>query len=790
VLGLGKLGGRELNVSSDIDLIPLYGVDGETDGARPLSYHEFYGRVVQRMVPLLSACDAYGRVFRTDLRLRPDGNAGPLAWSLAALEQYLISQGREWERYAWIKARAIPVRAFDDSEPQTQRRQVEALRLPFVYRKYFDFDALASLRALRERIREDWARRAQARPHVDTIHNIKLGEGGIREIEFVVQLNQLIRGGRMPSLQRRGLSSALEQQRRAGLLAPDIAQGLIDAYVFLRKVEHRLQYREDEQTHLLPHDAQQRAELAQAMALTPGKFEDQLAVHRAFVAHTFRQAFRLVGLRENPVIPQAAPVTSSATTPPSGENTVHAAFGADADAIEAHVAALLDGARLRGLSRAKRARVHALIPQLLAAAAQTPSPAQTARGLLDLVETIATRSSYLALMVEYPDTLARIARILAASHWAAQYLRQYPHLLDRLIEWKTLLAPVDFARLAEQMRHELDACVQPDGTPDIEQQMNLMRDVQRQTTFQLLAQDLEGALTVEALGDALSALADLMLEETIARVWPLVQAKGTARQPLPPPRFAIVAYGRLGGKELGYASDLDLVFLTDETRDEHSVLYTRLARRVVSWLSTLTSSGRLYDIDLRLRPDGDAGLLAVSFDGFARYQREHAWVWEHQAITRARFVAGDADIGARFEALRRDILLTPRDPDTLKDAVRTMRARIHTTHPNPSADFDVKHDAGGMVDIEFITQTLVLLQARAHAELLGNLGNIALLKRAADARLIPSDLAQHVADAYRVLRHTQHTLRLQGATTARVAQDQFQAERAAVTALWQQLIGE
>jgi len=789
MLGLGKLGGRELNVSSDIDLIPLYSAEGQTDGRRRISYHEFYGRVVQRTMAMLSELDADGQVFRTDLRLRPDGNAGPLAWSLDALEHYLIAQGREWERYAWIKARPITCRAFVDSDIITPRRDLEALRVPFVYRKYFDFDALAALRTLRERIREDWQRRAHARTDVDAMHNIKLGDGGIREIEFVVQLNQLIRGGRMPSLQRRSLLGALEQQRKAGVLGPADAQQLHDAYVFLRQIEHRLQYREDAQTHLLPHDPAQRADLAATMGMTTAAFETALSAHRAFVSQTFHDAFRLAGMGDHVSADTRQVLSTSLTADPWDlEAQVAQALGEDVQTVTQRIATLLESPRLRALPHTSRTRVQVLIPRLLHAATQTTTPAQTALRLLDLVETIAARSAYLALLAEYPATLARMARMLAASAWASQYIKRYPHLLDRLIEWHTLLTPLDFSRLSQQLRNDLDACTLPDGQPDVEQQMNLMRDVQRQATFHLLAQDLEGRLGVEALADALSALADLLLQETINRVWPLVQTKGSDTTQLASPRFAVLAYGRLGGKELGYASDLDLVFLTDEPQDIDTELYTRLARRVVSWLSTLTSSGRLYDIDLRLRPNGDAGLLAISFAGFARYQRESAWNWEHQAITRARFAAGDPHIGARFEALRREILLLPRDAQTLKAAVREMRERIHVGHPNPSADFDLKHDRGGMVDVEFITQYLVLQHARTHPVLLDNLGNIALLQLAACADLIPQVLAQRVVEAYRSLRRTQHAIRLQDATVARVSQNQLQAERQAVIMLWQYVL--
>jgi glutamate-ammonia-ligase adenylyltransferase len=363
-------------------------------------------------------------------------------------------------------------------------------------------------------------------------------------------------------------------------------------------------------------------------------------------------------------------------------------------------------------------------------------------------------------------------------------------LLDSLIEWHSLLEPPDFAQIGQQLHRDLDACVLPDGQPDIEQQMNLMRDVQRQVSFQLLAQDLEGVLSVEKLADQLSALADLLLAETIVRVWPLVQPKGEPRTNLAPPRFAIIAYGKLGGKELGYASDLDLVFLYEDEREDAIEIYARLGRRITSWLATMTSSGRLYDVDLRLRPDGDAGLLAVSLGAFAQYQAQHAWAWEHQAITRARYAAGDPALGERFEAIRRDILLTPRDPAVLKQEVGTMRQKIGAGHPNRSDEFDLKHDRGGMVDVEFITQYLVLCHAAQHPVLLKNLGNIALLRLAAEEGLIPATLASQVADAYRIFRKMQHSLRLQGAEKARIPPGRLGDERAAVRELWNTVIGD
>lgn len=788
ILGMGKLGGEELNVSSDIDLIMLYGEEGETTGRRKISHHEFYGRVTQRMMPVLSELDADGQVFRTDLRLRPDGDSGPLAWSLDALENYLVTQGREWERYAWLKSRIIPCKAFPDSDSTSQLEQLESLRTPFVYRKYFDFDALAALRGLRERIRQDWQRRAMARTGVDTVHNIKLGDGGIREIEFIVQLNQLIRGGRMPSLQQRPLLSALHAQKEAGVIAGEVADRLEAAYCFLRRVEHRLQYREDEQTHLLPRDHDQRVGLAESMGMTLADFDKQLSDYRAFVEQNFRDAFRLAGMGGDDEANDDTPPPSTDTPCGNLADHIKTHLGTQAPVICQRVDALLDSHRIRSLPATSRKRIETLLPSIITTAAKTDQPQETVIRLLTLVENIAQRSAYLALLAEYPDTLARVARIVSASPWASEYLSRYPLLLDSLIEWHSLLEPPDFPQIARQLHSELDACTLPDGQPDVEQQMNLMRDLQHQITFQLLAQDLENVLTVEQLADRLSALADTLLAETIRRVWPLVQGRNK-RSDLPPPRFAIIAYGKLGGKEIGYASDLDLVFLYDDPgEDEAGELYAKLGRRMSSWLSTMTSSGRLYEIDLRLRPDGDAGLLAVSIEAFAQYQTQHAWAWEHQAITRARFVTGDAEIGRRFDQIRQEVLLLPRDPLAFKAEVRSMREKIIAGHPNRGLEFDLKHDRGGMVDVEFITQYLVLCHARHYPVLVENLGNITLLRLAAEAGLISHTQARQVGDAYRQFRKWQHALRLQGAEKARVPPDTLTAERAAVRELWNTVI--
>ncbi len=789
IVGMGKLGGEELNVSSDIDLVMLYGDEGETDGRRPISHHEFYGRLTRRMMPVISEIDADGHVFRTDLRLRPDGDSGPLAWSLDAFESYLVTQGREWERYAWLKARRIEANAFEGNDAAAQANQLEAVRRPFVYRKYFDFDALAALRALRERIRQDWNRRSVNPAGSDAAQadNIKLGEGGIREIEFVVQLSQLIRGGRSPALQTRGLLSALHAECDGGLIGTDTAQRLENAYRFLRRVEHTLQYREDQQTHLLPADVARRTELARALGFAGlAEFETTLSEHRSFVEETFRGVFGQTGLGQAGAEPQAQGANPNADPEDLLVARIRERLPQDVDTLLPRVSALLGSARIRSLPDNSRRRLAALLPAAVDACAGTKAPVAALSRLFDLIENIAQRSAYMALLAEYPDTLARVARIFAASEWAAQYLMRHPILLDELLDWRTLLAAPDFPDLAKQLDTELDACVLDDGrTADIERQMDVMRDVQRQWVFHLLAQDLEGQLTVERLGDHLSMLADIMLEETIKRVWRQVSRDDGKT----PARFAIIAYGKHGGKELGYASDLDLVFLYEDSREDAGEIYARLGQRILSWLGSMTASGRLYEVDLRLRPDGQAGLMVIPTEAFERYQKEHAWPWEHQAITRARFVAGDTQVGKRFEQIRREVLLMPRDAAKLAADVIEMRRKMEEGHPNRSPDFDLKHDPGGMVDVEFVTQYLVLLHAREHPVLLENLGNIALLRHAAAAGLIPQIIAMRAGDAYRTLRAEQHAQRLQDVETARVPQETLPTERAAVIRLWEAVLG-
>jgi glutamate-ammonia-ligase adenylyltransferase len=722
VVGMGKLGGRELNVSSDIDLVFLYRGSPE-DGPR-------FERAGRRLIQILSERTGDGFVFRVDMRLRPYGSSGPLACSFDALDQYFVTQGREWERYAWIKARALTGNR-DDELAKTVR--------PFVYRKYLDYATLGAMRTLHAEVRRDVARRELA-------GDVKLGPGGIREVEFVAQALQLIRGGRDAELTARPTLDALSILARKKLLPEDVSAELAGAYRFLRNLEHRLQYLDDAQRHDLPENVEDRVRVARMMGFQDWpSFEERLNQHRNAVTRHFEAAF---AEREQKAEPWPE---------------------------HPRLAALRASQRYAALPADSRRRLDALIPPLARAARATPDPEATLARGVDLVEAIASRAAYLALLAENPLALERVTRMIGASSWAAEFVTRHPLLLDELLDDRVLYAPFDLGQFSRSLARQLD-----DAHGDTERQMNLLREAHQAQVFRLLAQDLAGLLTVERLADHLSALADAVLEETIRLVWRDLRARH--RQDAP--RFTVIAYGKLGGKELGYASDLDIIFLHDDEDERGGEVYARLAQRLNHWLSSRTSSGILFETDLALRPSGASGLLVSPVAAFERYQEESAWTWEHQALTRARFSAGDRSVGEKFEAIRERILKRTRDLAALRRDIQAMREKLHAAHPNRSGLFDLKHDRGGMIDIEFAVQFLVLGRSHRHPDLTGNLGNIALLRMAAGHGLVDADLAERCRDAYRDFRRLQHTLRLNGAQYARVPREQVAAQADAVAALW------
>jgi [glutamine synthetase] adenylyltransferase / [glutamine synthetase]-adenylyl-L-tyrosine phosphorylase len=762
VIGMGKLGGGELNVSSDIDLVYLYADEGETAGDKPISYHQFFVLLAKKIGLAISEITADGFVFRVDTRLRPWGDAGPLAMGYSAFEDYLVTHGREWERYAWIKGRALSGSRLDE---------LNAIIRPFVFRKYLDFNALAAMRELHAQIRREVIRR-------DRVDNIKLGPGGIREIEFIAQVFQLIRGGQLPALQTRSILAVLPMLAARGLLPETVVGELREAYFFLRNLEHRLQYLDDAQIQMLPAQADDKMRIAASMGFADYEtFLLALNAHRAKVSRHFDKVF-------------AAPHADGAHHPLSAlwlgvidEDEARAQLAAlgfiDPEAVYRRLQQVRKSSRYIGLPASNRARLDALVPELIAVAATMSPPDGTLARIMDLLETVSRRASYLALLVEYPATLQQLAKICAASPWAAQYLTCNPMLLDELLDTRVLYTPPDWIAL----RAELDAQIQAlDG--DTERQMDAMRHFRQRVTFHLLAQDLAGILPLEQLSDYLSDLAAMILDVTLPLAW-----AGVRNRHCPVPHFAVIGYGKLGGRELGYASDLDMVFLYRDDAPDAAEHYARLAQRIITWLSSTTGAGVLYETDLRLRPDGASGLLVSSIAAFSDYQRHHAWTWEHQALTRARFVAGDAAVGALFDPIRCEILTQPRDLAKLREDVLNMRQKMHDGHANRSGLFDIKHDAGGIIDVEFIVQFLILAYSARHRELTANAGNLALLKVAAGLGLIPGDMAEAVRAAYRQYRQLQHGLRLQGADTAQVEFETVAVHADAVKTLWTQVLG-
>ncbi len=766
VVGMGKLGGRELNVSSDIDLIFVYPEDGETDSGRKISNFEFFTRLGRQLINAIAEVTAEGQVFRVDMRLRPDGDSEPLACSFEMLENYFVSQGREWERYAWIKARPLT---------GTRHDELEAIRRPFVFRRYLDFGTIQAMRELHAQIRREVAKKAMA-------DNVKLGPGGIREIEFLAQVFQLIRGGRDPGLQQRPTLAVLAGLAERGLIEPEAQRKLAAAYDFLRRVEHRLQYLDDAQTHQLPANEDDRRIIAQTMGCADyAEFITVLDSRRAFVAAQFEQIF---AERESELHPltafwQDVPQNCAAVTADNGPLLLplEVLGYRDPRAACLRLAELRGSARYRSLAEGTRLRLDALVPRFIELAAHQMQPdAALARGL-DLFAAIARRGAYLALLLENPATLEKVAQLVGSSRWAASYLQRHPILLDELLDPRLLDAAPDWTLFRQQLQGRID-----DLEPDAERQMDVLREQHHAQEFRLLAQDVAGRLTVERLADHLSALADLTLEATLPCVWhKLSKRTGTV------PHLAIIGYGKLGGKELGYASDLDLVYVYDDAAEGADEVYSRLATRLNTWLAARTPAGQLFEVDLRLRPNGESGLVAVSLEAFRRYQFESAWTWEHQALTRARFCAGDAIVGERFEAIRVEVLRQERNLAKLAAEVVAMRQKMYDTHATPAARreavFDLKHDPGGLIDVEFVVQYLVLGHARRHPRLAANLGNIALLGLAAELGLLPVALAARTADAYRELRRRQHALRL-NEVEARVAPDEVVLQTATVRALW------
>ena len=781
IVGMGKLGARELNVSSDIDLIYLFDHDGETagaaDGRGKLSNQEYFGKQVRAIYTLIGDTTEHGFVFRVDLALRPNGNSGPSAVSLAALDEYFQVQGREWERFAWLKSRVIAPQAAIGSQCALALR---AVVMPFVFRRYLDYNVFDALRVLHRQIREHATKRSAGHP--ERGNDVKLSRGGIREIEFTVQLLQVVRGGQFPELRTRPTVSALQRVTKAALMPPAAAEALARAYVFLRRVEHRIQYLDDQQTHVLPTQDSDLAWIARSLGFADsGAFLTELDAHRELVAQEFDAL--LGGGQGN-----CKGCKGKTAAPDASDFDVLLSHAQGA--FRERLASWQTHPRVLALRDESRARLGRLILRTAQWVAEGHVTEQAAVRLADWVEPLLRRESYLALLLERPNVHERLLRMLGAARWPARYLLKYPGVIDELAAGSMLQERFDAQAFEGELERRRKA-LQSSAEDDDEALLNLLRRAHHAEVFRTLARDVEGVLSVEQVADDLSALAETILQITTRWCWERLKNRHR-----PDMRFGIIAYGKLGGKELGYGSDLDIVFVYDDEDDRAGEVYGALVRKLINWLTVKTSEGDLYEIDTALRPNGNSGMLVTSFTSYANYQQQRgsnaAWTWEHQAMTRARWVLGDADMAVRFDAIRKAVITAERDTAGLRTEIEDMRTKVRNAHPVKdeagAAQFDVKHSPGGMVDIEFVVQFLLLSEGRNHAELIDNVGNIALLQRAQSCGLLAAPIGDNAAQAYRHLRQIQHKARLNEEPT-QLPLDQAGSARTDGLALWNTVFG-
>lgn len=782
IVGMGKLGARELNVSSDIDLIYVYEHEGETtgqpDGRGKLSNHEYFARAVKAIYSLVGDTTEHGFVFRVDLALRPHGNSGPPAVSLASLEEYLLVHGREWERFAWLKSRVVaPLDCLGMPNVQALRGVV----LPFVFRRYLDYSVFDALRSLHRQIRDHAAKRSAGHP--ERANDVKLSRGGIREIEFTVQLLQVVRGGQFPELRCRPTLEALERLARAGLMPQETAEQLAAAYTFLRRVEHRIQYLDDQQTHVLPTRDDDLAWIARTLGMNCCDFLRALDAHRELVAQEFDILLGGTGHKQCSNGGCGGPRAAAAASPAPDLEALLEQLPAK---VRERVAEWRTHPRVQGLRDEARARLFRIVQRTGRWLAEGQVNEDAAVRLVGWLEPLLRRESYLALLLERPSVHEHLLHLLGAARWPARYMLQHPGVIDELAGDALLserFVPADFER---ELGLRL-AALQSTGEDDDENLLDLLRRAHHAETFRTLARDVERRITVEQVADDLSALADSVLRVTAEWCWGRLRNRHREQ-----PQFAVIGYGKLGGKELGYGSDLDIVFVFDDDDERAPEVYAAFVRKLINWLTVKTGEGDLFEIDTALRPNGNSGLLVTSFQAYADYQQQRgsntAWTWEHQAMTRARFVMGSEGLHARFDAVRQAVITAPRDAAALRSEIVAMRERVRSAHPAPADQFDVKHSPGGMVDAEFAVQYLVLAHSAAHPELQGNVGNIALLQRAEAAGLLPAGVGRAAADAYRTLRHVQHRARLNEEPT-RVPPETLAAEQGAVRALWRAVFG-
>jgi len=794
VLAMGKLGGRELNFSSDIDLIFLYPGDGETDGRRALSAQEYFARLTRRIVALLDEATPEGFVYRVDTRLRPFGESGPPVVSFGALESYLLRHGRDWERYAYVKARVVDTQGNAGNDADAAAELMEQVIGPFVYRRYLDYGVFESLREMKALI----AAEARKRKLAD---NIKLGPGGIREVEFIVQSLQLVRGGSDRKLKTPTLRTALMHLGRSGGLAAADVTSLIEAYDFLRRLENAIQAIRDQQLHDLPGSETDRARLALAMGYANwGDLAEDLGQRRTTVSSQFQAvAFR----GHDAATPDERDSVSALWASAADEEEWSACLGAmgytDAAAMAKTLVAFAGSASVGQIGKTGGERLSRFIPALFVALQGKQRPSVALRRVLDIVERILRRSAYVALLNENPVVLERLTNLCETSAWLAEEIGRYPLLLDELLDPRLYTAPLTREDMLGELQRRLDS----QAATDSEQRIEILAQFQRATLFRIAVSDVTGDLPVMKVSDRLTELAEVVLNCALMIAWddlaarhgrPHVRTEEGRRSA----GLGVVAYGKFGGMELSYRSDLDVVFLhdghgTEQVTDgaqplDNSMFFARLVRRVVHFLTTQTGSGALYQVDTRLRPSGRSGLLVTSIEAFERYQDENAWTWEHQALLRSRPVAGSATVAREFERIRAETLKHRVRRDRLLREVRAMREKMRSQlDKSDSRRFDLKQGEGGLGDIEFLVQYLVLRNADRHPAVIHYPDNIRQLGTLAAAGCLDEVSVLRLQKTYKDYRLRLHRLALDEKEPFAPGDD-FAEERTFVTALWHRLI--
>ncbi|TXI09197.1 MAG: bifunctional [glutamate--ammonia ligase]-adenylyl-L-tyrosine phosphorylase/[glutamate--ammonia-ligase] adenylyltransferase [Rhizobium sp.] len=789
VLGMGKLGGHELNFSSDIDLIFCYSASGETTGPHCVSNEEYFNRLSQDCARILSARTEDGFVFRVDTMLRPFGSAGAPAWSLSAMEDYYQVHGREWERYAFVKARPIA------GDLEAGMALLRTLR-PFVYRRYMDYSAIISLRALKKMISDEVRRKGMEQ-------NIKLGAGGIREIEFIVQSFQLVRGGQEPPLRDARLRVVLRYLGQAGHLDGVVVSDLDAAYVFLRRLENAIQMYGDEQTHALPESDAARAALCTALDMPDwSSLMNRLDAVRAVVIREFEGVFgETEGAQAAAESDLSAPLTqiwNGLSSPAEATAALRqAGFADDAAAIAEAVRELKNARLVRAMQEATVLRLQALLAPLFEECLRQTHPDQAVLRCLKIINAIAGRANYITLLHESATARSQLVQLCAASPWLADLLAQTPALLDNLLDPRTLYAPPERA----DMERELSARCAQFGLEDMEAAMDLLRRYQKEITLRVAAADVMHALPLVKVSDRLTWLAEVIVAQAVEFAWAEMRPQygQPQRADGQPASFLVVAYGKFGGIEMGYTSDLDLVFLhdCDALEDEsvggarainNNVYFSRLAQRVINWLATQTSAGRAYEVDMELRPNGNSGALVSSIKGFADYQRNHAWTWEHQALTRARPIAGEPSLREAFTALRAEVLMRKRDVEKLRKDIVDMRAKMRANLEKKQPGlWDVKQGEGGMTEVEFITQFLVLRDAHKDASLVEWSDNWRQLDALERLGSVSAEQKAQLIDSYRAYRAWTHGRGLQ-LESALAESSQFISEREKIKKIWAQVL--